>query len=193
MSNGKSGAHALALLSGGIDSAVTAALALNNGFDVRTLHVSYGQAAAAAERRAAMGVAAALAVPLDVVEYNGLRRFGPGEIRGRNSFLIHVAALELAAPRGAIMLGIHAGTDFADCEPDFVEATRAVLARTTAGAVDLVAPLALLTKGEVARLARELAVDVAATHSCDAADVPCGDCQSCRDRAAVLAEADVRA
>jgi len=193
MTSGEAGAHALVLLSGGIDSAVVAALASRNGFDVRALHVSYRQAAAAAERRAAMAVAAALNVPLDVVEYDGRPGFGAGEIRGRNSFLIHAAVLELAAPRGVIMLGIHTGTDFPDCEPDFVEATRAVLALTTAGAVDLVAPLALLTKGDVVRVARDLAIDVAATHSCEAADVPCGDCQSCRDRTAILAEADARA
>lgn len=193
MSNGEAGANALVLLSGGLDSAVVAAMARGNGFDVRTLHVSYGQAAAAAERRAAKAVAASLELPLDVVEYVGTRRFGAGEIRGRNSFLIHAAVLELTAPHGTIMLGIHAGTGFADCEPDFVEAIRAVLALTTAGAVDLAAPLDTLTKGDVVRLTWDLEIDVAATYSCEAADVPCDDCQSCRDRAAILAEADARA
>jgi 7-cyano-7-deazaguanine synthase len=193
MNNGEKTAHALVLLSGGLDSAVVVALARSNGFDVHALHVSYGQAAAAAERRAAAAVAMGLDVPLGFVEYKGLRQFAAGEIRGRNSFLIHAATLELATSRGAIMIGIHAGSDFADCGPDFVEATRSLLVLTTAGAVDLVAPLAALTKADVARLARDLAIDVAATHSCEAADVPCGDCQSCRDRAIIFGEADARA
>ena len=57
--------RAVALLSGGLDSTVAAALArADGGMLVAALFVDYGQRAAAAERAAAHAVAAALAMPL---------------------------------------------------------------------------------------------------------------------------------
>ena len=66
---------AVVLLSGGVDSAVTAALAREQGFDLRALTIRYGQRHAI-EVKAAARVAKALNVTQHVFETIDLRAFG---------------------------------------------------------------------------------------------------------------------
>ena len=68
------GMHGIVLLSGGLDSTTVAAHALNAGYQLRGLCISYGQVHAR-EVESARRVAARLGIPLDVVDaafYGGL-------------------------------------------------------------------------------------------------------------------------
>jgi 7-cyano-7-deazaguanine synthase len=72
---------AVVLLSGGMDSATTAAIALNDGFDVHALTFRYGQRHAAeleASRRVASGLGIRRHVVLDI----DLRAFGGSALTG---------------------------------------------------------------------------------------------------------------
>src|SRR5438309_1685727 len=102
--------RALVLLSGGIDSAALAAMAKKRGLDVQALHVSYGQAAVRAELASARILAEREGIPLAEVVYEG-SKFGAGEIRGRNAFLLFIALMEFPALAGLVLIGIHGGTD----------------------------------------------------------------------------------
>ncbi len=109
-----------------------------------------------------------------------------GEITGRNMMLI-TAALSLRPSAQGIGLAIHAGTGYRDCSPEFIELAQAVLDFHRHGECRLIAPFVAWSKADVLALARELDVPIERTHSCEAANVACGLCRSCRDREVLLA------
>jgi len=210
---------AIALLSGGLDSATAAALAIEAGHRVIALSLDYGQRhrrelQAAAAVAAALGIAehhtlavnlaawggsaltdAALAVPTTGVEAGVI----PSTyVPGRNTVFIALG-LSLAEARGAqaLVLGVNAVdySGYPDCRPDYLAAfqTLADLA-TKAGREGhgprLWAPLVTWSKTEIVAQALRLGVPVNATWSCySGGDAPCGVCDSCRIRDAALIEA----
>lgn len=210
---------AVALLSGGLDSATAAALAIEAGYRVIGLSLDYGQrhrreleaAAAVAEalqlaehhtiavNLAAWGGSAltdaAIAVPTGGVEAGVI----PSTyVPGRNTVFIALG-LSLAEARGAqkLVLGVNAVdySGYPDCRPDYLAAfqTLADLA-TKAGreghGPQLWAPLVEWSKTEIVRQALRLNVPIATTWSCySGGEQPCGVCDSCRIRDAALIEA----
>lgn len=210
---------AIALLSGGLDSATAAALAIEAGHRVIALSLDYGQRhrrelQAAAAVAAALGIAehhtlavnlaawggsaltdAALAVPTTGVEAGVIPNT---YVPGRNTVFIALG-LSLAETRGAqaLVLGVNAVdySGYPDCRPDYLAAfqTLADLA-TKAGREGhgprLWAPLVTWSKTEIVAQALRLGVPVNATWSCySGGDAPCGVCDSCRIRDAALIEA----
>jgi 7-cyano-7-deazaguanine synthase len=210
---------AIALLSGGLDSATAAALAIEAGHRVIGLSLDYGQRhrrelAAATELAAALGLEehhtiavnlaawggssltdGQLAIPTDGIEAGVI----PSTyVPGRNTVFIAIG-LSLAEARGAerLVLGVNAVdySGYPDCRPDYLAAfqTLADLAskagREGHGA-QLWAPLVHWSKTQIVREALGLGVPIAATWSCySGGDQPCGVCDSCRIRDAALIEA----
>jgi len=136
------------LLSGGIDSAVTAAIARERGFTLHALTVGYGQRHGI-ETRAADKVAAALAVAKHVRQHLDLRAFGgsaltadldvpkadsdtlvaPGipvtYVPARNTVLLSLALAYAESIAAAdIFIGVNAVdySGYPDCRPAFIEA-----------------------------------------------------------------------
>ena len=210
---------AIALLSGGLDSATAAALALEQGDRVIGLSFDYGQrhrreldaAAAVAEQLglaehhcisvnlASWGgsalTAASISIPTHGVEEGSIP---PTYVPGRNTVFISVG-LSLAEARGAerLVLGVHAVaySGYPDCRPDYLNAfqTLADLAskagREGHGA-QLWAPLVQWSKVRIVEEALRLGVPIEATWSCYSGGThPCGVCDSCRIRDAALREA----
>ena len=210
---------AIALLSGGLDSATAAALALEAGYRVIGLSFDYGQ-----RHRRELEAAAAVASALELAEHHvmavDLAAWGGSSLTdpaiavptggvqvnvipstyvpARNTVFIALA-LSLAEARGAerIVLGVNAidYSGYPDCRPDYLEAfqTLADLA-SKAGREGhgprLWAPLVNATKTEIVREALRLGVPVATTWSCyQGGERPCGVCDSCRIRDAALREA----
>ena len=171
----------LVLASGGIDSSTLLALSVQQGLEPVALFVDFGQPAAEAESRAVASIAGWLNISWRHVRYVG-SRFAAGEIRGRNAFLMQVALLEFPSDSGIVVLGIHAGTDYADCSPEFMQIVRRSYGLCTGGTIIAVAPFLDWTKPDVYSLANELGVPIAQTHSCEASNSPCGRCDSCKDR-----------
>ncbi len=174
------------LLSGGVDSAACTAFYVNQGFRVRCVHVSFGQAAADLERMAAEQVARHFGLPLKVLRWSGLTTFGEGETPGRNAFLHLGALLEIGARSGLLASGIHAGTPYFDCSKGFVACLQALLDGYYDGRMLVAAPFLDWTKDQVFLFCRSEGVPVDLTYSCEAGRLPpCGSCLSCRDRRAL--------
>ena len=144
-----------------------------------------GSQAAEAEGAAVEEICSSLRIPWRSVRYRG-SRFGVGEIRGRNALLLHMALVEFPSNSGVVELGIHAGTGYADCSPEFMEAIERSYEFHTGGAITATAPFLHWTKQEVYRLATELGIPFAQTHSCEASNLPCGQCRSCQDRSLLV-------
>lgn len=170
------------LLSGGIDSAVVGALVAEHSA-VDALFVDYGQPSGEAEREASMSVAAVLDAAWHQHNAGSLYQQWGGELPGRNSLLISLAAALF--PQSHIAIGIHAGTSYPDCSPSFAERWQALLDVESAGGRQLFCPLANLRKDQVVALARSLNVPLDLTHSCERSAQPCGACRSCLDRSLI--------
>jgi len=185
---------AVVLFSGGLDSSTCLAIAREDGFAPHALAVRYGQRHAH-ELRAAERVAAALAVPLKVVEMD-LRAIGGSALTGelavpkdaplgqgipvtyvpaRNTVLLALA-LGHAEVLGAqdLYIGVNAidYSGYPDCRPAFVRAFEALANLATKAAVEgrarysVRAPLVQLSKAEIIRLGTRLRVPYELTHSC---------------------------
>lgn len=171
----------LALVSGGVDSSTLLWLCEEQNIAPEALFVDYGQAAAQAEREAVGRICETLSIPWRAVEYSG-SCFGGGEIRGRNAFLLHIALLEFPSRSGVVAIGIHAGTGYDDCSPEFIEDMQRSYQLHTGGGIAIAAPFLHWTKSQVYGLATLLGVPLAHTYSCEASNSPCNRCRSCIDR-----------
>ena len=206
-------AHAVVLLSGGLDSATVLALARSRGFDCLALSVRYGQRHSA-ELDAAAKIARALGARehrLMTVDLAGIggsaltdpsialptapaEGIAPTYVPARNTLLLSLA-LAFAEVRGAedIFIGVNAVdySGYPDCRPQFIAAfgrlaSLATKAGVEGGRMEIHAPLVRMSKAEIIRTGLSLGVDYAATVSCyqaDAAGRACGECDSCRIRA----------
>lgn len=175
--------RALILLSGGIDSAACVRHYLDLNFSVRGLFIDYGQRALKNERESATHIAKYYDTLLDQVSLSHTNHFGPGEIRGRNAFLIMAAVLIYPRFKGILSLGIHSGTSYYDCSEQFIRDIAAVINGYTEGEVRIDIPFLLWDKSMVYTYCREKSVPIHLTYSCETGtDPPCGKCRSCKDR-----------
>ena len=179
------------LTSGGLDSCTLVAMAKEEGTSPHCLFVDYGQPARNAEEQAISTVSRSLRIPMQVIRYRG-SPFGCGEIPGRNAFLLHAALLEFPADTGTVLIGIHAGNGYTDCSPDFLKVMRSSFEFHSGGAINVEAPLINWTKADVLKVAVDLGVPISATHSCEAANTPCGNCDSCVARNLALSASQIQ-
>jgi 7-cyano-7-deazaguanine synthase len=212
---------AVILLSGGLDSATTLALAKEQGYDCHALSLDYGQrhtAELAAARRiaAAMGVVEHKIIPIGLAAVGGSaltdaaisvpERPTAGipvtYVPARNTVFLALA-LGWAEVLGAwdIFIGVNAVdySGYPDCRPEYIAAFERLAQLATKGGVEggrfhIHAPLIELGKAQIIREGSRLHVDYAGTVSCYAADGEgraCGVCDACRLRAAGFREAGV--
>ena len=210
---------AIALLSGGLDSATAAAMAQEAGDRVIGLSFDYGQRhrrelKAAAKVAAHLNLAEHLQVDVNLGTWGGSALTDPNQtvptsgveegvipvtyVPGRNTVFIAIG-LSLAEARGAerLVLGVNAVdySGYPDCRPDYLDAfqTLATLSskagREGHGA-QLWAPLVQWSKTKIVDEALRLGVPIGETWSCySGGSRPCGVCDSCRIRDSALREA----
>ena len=212
---------AVVLLSGGLDSMVTAALAQEQGFAVHALSVDYGQRhrlELESARRIAtrLGTARHVEIALDLRAFGGsaltdsidVPKGGVGEdipvtyVPARNLvFLALTTAFAEASGARDVFIGVNAldYSGYPDCRPEFI-ASFAETARlgTKAGVegfpVTIHAPLQHMTKADIARECARLGLDPAWSWSCydpTPEGTACGLCDSCRLRKKGFAEAGI--
>ena len=213
--------RAVVLVSGGMDSAVTLALAREQGFACHALSVAYGQRHAA-ELAAAGRVARELGAVEHKVVNVDLRSIGGSALTAdsiavpehggdgipatyvpaRNTIMLSIA-LGWAEVLGAgdIFCGVNAVdySGYPDCRPQFIEAFERLANLATKASVEgtllrVQAPLMAMSKAQIVRAGARLGVDFALTVSCYQADPDgraCGRCDACRLRAQGFADAGV--
>jgi 7-cyano-7-deazaguanine synthase len=198
---------AVILLSGGLDSATTLAIARGEGYACHCLSVDYGQRhraeLAAADRvAAALGAVAHRTIHLDMGQFGGSALTDdaiavptggvqPGipvtYVPARNTVMLSLA-LAWAEVLGAqdIFVGVNAVdySGYPDCRPDYIAAfERMANLATRAGvegrALHVHAPLIDLSKAEIIRRGLALGVDYGLTVSCYQADATGQACGSC--------------
>ncbi len=206
--------RAVVLLSGGLDSATTFAIARSEGFDCHALSVAYGQRHAA-ELKAAERVARALGamelrcVTIDLSVFGGSALTdpaiavpeAPGEgipvtyVPARNTILLSLALAyaEVLAAQD-VFIGANAVdySGYPDCRPEYLAAFERMANLATKSAVEgaairIRAPLVNLSKADIIRRGAALGVDYALTVSCyqaTDAGLACGRCDACRLRRA---------
>jgi 7-cyano-7-deazaguanine synthase len=203
--------RAVILVSGGMDSAVTIAMAREQGFEVYALSVAYGQRHSS-ELVASARVAAMLGAVVHKTVHIDLRSIGgsaltadidvPDEggegipvtyVPARNTIMLSIA-LGWAEVLGAndIFCGVNAVdySGYPDCRPAFIDAFQILANVATKAGVEgaemtIHAPLMKMGKADIVREGMRLGIDFAATVSCYNADEEgraCGHCDACRLR-----------
>jgi len=195
---------AVCLVSGGLDSATSLAVARRDGFDCYALSFNYGQRHqveldAAARVARSMRAAKHLVVPIDLRLFGGsaltddiaVPKDGPAPgipvtyVPARNTIFLSFA-LAWAEVLGSsdIFVGVNAidYSGYPDCRPEFIAAFERMANLATKAGVEgrtqttIHTPLIHLSKCAIIRLGAELGVDFGLTHSCYD---PAGDGRSC--------------
>ena len=211
---------AVVLLSGGLDSMVTAAIARERGFSVLALTVDYGQRHAV-ELNAAHTIAGKLA-DKHVVQRFDLTQFGGSALTSsiavpkgglgndipvtyvpaRNTVLLSLAlAWAEAAGASDIFIGVNAldYSGYPDCRGEFIDSFERLANVATKSGVEgaaftIHAPLLEMSKADIVREANRLGLDSGLSQSCydpPSDGMHCGMCDACRLRAKGFADAGV--
>ena len=183
ISLGDAAPEILVLLSGGADSAACLHFYREMGRPTSCLFIDYQPSALKEEADAARRVARHYDARLFVARFVGVRGKSTGLIGGRNAFLLSAALMELPPTVSAVAIGIHSGTSYSDCTPEFIDRMQGVYDIYSTGRVKIVAPFIEWIKAEVWTYARSAGVPLASTYSCElGGDPPCMSCESCGDR-----------
>ena len=206
------GRDAVVLLSGGLDSMVSAALAREAGYRLNALTIDYNQRHrreidAARDIAAELGAVRHVVLPLDLRLFGGsaltddiaVPKDGVGAdipvtyVPARNLVFLSLT-LAWAEAIGArhLFIGVNAldYSGYSDCRPEFIAAFQdlarlATKAGAEGGDFTIHAPLQFLGKDDIAREAIRLGLDPAMSWSCYD-PLPdgraCGLCDSCRLR-----------
>lgn len=212
---------AVCLVSGGMDSCVTAAIANDEAGGLAFLHVSYGQRTEQRERRAFEELADHYDVKQRlIVSLEHLAQIGgssltdkdiaitPAGLAGlgvptsyvpfRNAHLLSIAT-SWAEVIGARTIYIGAVSEdssgYPDCRPEFYEAFQQVITRGTKPEtqIEIRTPVIALNKSEIVKLGQRLKAPLELTWSCYRdSDAACGDCDSCALRLRAFRTAGIK-
>ncbi len=209
---------AVVLLSGGMDSCVTAAIARQT-HDLALLHAGYGQLTERRERRAFeqiadfWGIQDRLVVRLDhLAEIGGsaltdraipiplAQRWRSDEVPVtyvpfRNTHLLSVAVswAEVIEARAVFIGAVHEdGSGYPDCRPEYYKAFSDLVREGTRPTtrIQINTPVIGMSKAEIVRQGIALGAPLHLTWSCyQNDDKACGGCESCLLRLRAFAEA----
>ena len=209
---------AVCLVSGGMDSCVTAAIAHEENDELAFLHVSYGQRTEQREREAFEAVADHYGVKSRlVISLEHLAQIGGSSL---TDAAIPVTPANLAAPgipssyvpfRNAHLLAAAASwgevinataiyigavaedsSGYPDCRPEFYRAFQNVLDLGTRPETNIIikTPVIDMRKSEIVRKGLDLGAPLHLTWSCyQASEAACGNCDSCALRLRAFREA----
>lgn len=200
---------AVILLSGGMDSAVCASIAVDEGIDLYVLHVNYQQRTSEKECECAKALAKHFkAKDFKVISFSFLREIGgsgliderialptketegipPSYVPFRNSIILSLATA-WAEVIGADALFYGANSiDFSgypDCRPEYFNAFQNVINVGTKDetTIQLRTPLSSMSKADIVKKGLALKTPFGLTWSCyTESEKACGVCDSCRLR-----------
>lgn len=211
--------RAVVLLSGGLDSATTAAIAIADGYEAIALSFRYGQRhqqeiTAATKIAKSLGIQEHFISDVNLSEWGGSSLTDPKihlpqdgvqpniipstYVPGRNTVFIAIAlSLAEAKNAAAIYLGINAVdySNYPDCRPEYLAAYQKLASLASkvgieGKPIELIAPLVKDSKLDIVSRAISLGVPIESTWSCyQGGEKPCGLCDSCRIRDRALIQA----
>lgn len=199
---------AVSLVSGGMDSCVTAAIAKSENQQIALLHVSYGQRTERRERKAFediadfYGAARRLAVSIEYLAKIGgssltdeamkvaeanleSKEIPTSYVPFRNANMLSIAtswAEVIGANRIYIGAVAEDSSGYPDCRPEFFEAfEKAIEAGTKPETLlEIRTPIIHLSKAEIVRQGLEIGAPLHLSWSCYRnEDLACGTCDSC--------------
>lgn len=200
---------AVVLVSGGLDSTVVLALAIDRHGpeNVFPLRFFYGQTHKKELERCHMICTEYYSLPLegctidlpvesalvDQKEFNPSMKtraveqgLPPSFVPGRNAVMLSVAAGYAYGKRARYIYGGWNVVDYSgypDCRPAFLHSMEVALRDGTDVDFEIVAPIIMLTKPEIIRAGFELKAPIHLTWSCYAGGkMPCEACESCKIR-----------
>jgi len=211
---------AVCLVSGGMDSCITAAIAREENAELAFLHVSYGQRTEVRERRAFEELADYYDVKHRLaVSIEQLARIGGSSLTDqsipiaaadlssntiptsyvpfRNAHLLAIAtswAEVLQAQRIYIGAVAEDSSGYPDCRPEFYAAFQKAIEIGTKPEtkIEILTPVIALSKSEIVRRGIELGAPLQLTWSCyESNERACGKCDSCALRLRGFREANV--
>lgn len=173
----------IVLLSGGLDSTACIAFYKDIGFYIIPLFIDYGQRPAEKEHLAAKKISKYFGINLNTLKLSHKSIISTGELSGRNALFVLSALLTSPNFNGIISLGIHSGTDYYDCTPQFVSDLQRLIDGYASGKVLVGAPFIKWYKKDIYRYAKDKALPIGETYSCENGfEQPCGYCSSCLER-----------
>jgi len=208
------------LVSGGMDSCVTAAIAASETHECAFLHISYGQRTEARERTAfnaiadQYGVGQRLEVSIEYLAKMGgssltderiavteanleSKEIPTSYVPFRNANMLAIA-VSWAEVIGATSIYIGAvaedSSGYPDCRPEFYEAFQLTIDAGTKPdtRIEIRTPIIKLSKAEIVKKGIELNAPLHLTWSCYRnEDLACGTCDSCALRLRGFAQASV--
>ena len=198
------GTCAVVLHSGGLDSTVCLLLARQEGRDVISLGIDYGQ-----RHRVELDFATALCrrfdVPRKVLKVGWSKpereipmgrsideigtQVSPAFLPARNGVFLMLACAEAAGLNASeVWIGVNS-VDFLgypDCTPEFIDAFRSMVRVGLPNGPELLAPLQNMSKPDIARIAQKMGLSRSDTWSCYRPRItmhglsPCEQCDACK-------------
>jgi len=204
------GKKAVCIISGGMDSALSAKIAQKEGYEIIALHFNYGQRTQRKElecfRKITQELNASESYEIDLdffeqigasaltdknidVPTGGLEEGVPVTyVPFRNGIFLSIAAA-IAEKHGAeaLFIGVveEDSSGYPDCRESYIEQMQKAINLGTKDEtkIEIKMPLVSLKKSQIVQKAVELGVPLADTWSCyQAEDAACGVCDSCRLR-----------
>jgi 7-cyano-7-deazaguanine synthase len=199
---------AVVLLSGGMDSAVCAAIAHAEGFEIAALHLNYGQRTQARELQAFHDVADYYGVTKRlVVDVSHFAAIGGSSLtdtkmdiaaadltnthiptsyvpfRNANILAIAVSWAEVLRASGLFIGAVEEdGSGYPDCRKEFYDAFQKVIDTGTKPETRMIirTPVITFSKKDIVQKGVELGAPLHLTWSCyKSNDAACGECDSC--------------
>lgn len=113
----------------------------------------------------------------------------------RNGIMLSIAiGIAESNNLNQVFIANHGGdhTIYPDCRPEFINAIDNAATAGTYNNVKVIAPYTNITKGDIARIGKQLGIDYTETWSCyKGGEMHCGKCGTCVERKEALAEAGI--
>ena len=216
----KQSKRAVCILSGGMDSAVSTAIAKAEGYEIIAVHFNYGQRTERKElacfRQLAgdLGAVKSYEIDLDFFEQIGASALTDSSISVPTGGLEEGVPITYVPFRNGIFLSIAAAigekhqvdalyigvveedsSGYPDCRETYIQAMEKAIDLGTRDEtkIAVTTPLITLKKSEIVKKALELHVPLEHTWSCyQSQEAACGVCDSCRLRLKGFAEAGIK-
>ena len=203
------------MLSGGLDSLLTLAIAIKDGYKVFPLHLNYGQITQSKEEQAFHDIIQHYKITKKlVVDIEYLKKIGGSSLmdkniepndtlipnsyvpfRNANILAIATSWAEVIAAE-AIFIGA-SEVDFSgypDCRRIFFDSFEQTINYGTRPetSINIITPLIFMTKADIVKSGIELKIPFELSWSCYySSDIACGVCESCKLRLKGFAEAGI--